>query len=124
MAWLIVNGFKDVENRSRRTNYRGPILIHAGLNPANFSEKEVNRIKLRHGVTVPDELDIGGIIGVVDMVDCVEKHRSKWFNRTGQPGNRARGTKVSLGYLEFRLAPRELALIRADYRTQVGRAIE
>ncbi len=31
-AWLIVAGFKHIENRSRRTHYRGPVLIHAGLN--------------------------------------------------------------------------------------------
>ena len=28
-ANLIVKGYKDVENRSRRTNYRGLLLIHA-----------------------------------------------------------------------------------------------
>ena len=30
-AWLIVNGWKPIENRSRRTNVRGRILIHASL---------------------------------------------------------------------------------------------
>jgi len=29
-AWLIVHGYKDVENRTWSTKYRGPILIHAG----------------------------------------------------------------------------------------------
>jgi hypothetical protein len=29
-AHFIVKGFKDIENRSWKTNYRGPILIHAG----------------------------------------------------------------------------------------------
>ncbi|MGW2520545.1 hypothetical protein ACWC09_26720 [Streptomyces sp. NPDC001617] len=29
-AFAIVEGFKTVENRSRRTNYRGTLLIHAG----------------------------------------------------------------------------------------------
>ncbi|MEU0427892.1 hypothetical protein ABZ235_30660 [Streptomyces canus] len=29
-AFAIAEGFKLVENRSRRTNYRGPLLIHAG----------------------------------------------------------------------------------------------
>jgi len=29
-ASLLVSGIKDVENRSRRTNYRGTVLIHAG----------------------------------------------------------------------------------------------
>jgi hypothetical protein len=28
-AWLIVNGFKDIENRSWATRYRGPLLIQA-----------------------------------------------------------------------------------------------
>ena len=36
-AWLIVNGHKDIENRSWRTKYRGPFLVHAGLKV----EKEV-----------------------------------------------------------------------------------
>ncbi len=29
-AWLIANGYKDIENRSWRTNFRGEFLIHAG----------------------------------------------------------------------------------------------
>ncbi|MEU1078185.1 MULTISPECIES: hypothetical protein [unclassified Streptomyces] len=30
-AFAIAEGFKTIENRSRRTHYRGPLLIHAGL---------------------------------------------------------------------------------------------
>jgi hypothetical protein len=30
-AFAIAEGFKTIENRSRRTNYRGTLLIHAGL---------------------------------------------------------------------------------------------
>jgi hypothetical protein len=29
-AWATIYGGKDVENRRRRTAYRGPLLIHAG----------------------------------------------------------------------------------------------
>src|SRR5437016_10859136 len=29
-AWLIVNGHKDIENRSWQTKFRGKLLIHAG----------------------------------------------------------------------------------------------
>jgi hypothetical protein len=29
-AWAIVSGYKDVENRSWPTNYRGTLFIHAG----------------------------------------------------------------------------------------------
>lgn len=32
-AWATIYGGKDVENRRRRTAYRGPLLIHAGKNP-------------------------------------------------------------------------------------------
>ena len=28
-AWLIVNGYKDIENRSWHTNYQGMLLIQA-----------------------------------------------------------------------------------------------
>lgn len=30
-AWAIINGHKDVENRSWQTDYRGQLYIHAGL---------------------------------------------------------------------------------------------
>lgn len=29
-AWLIVNGYKSIENRTWNTRIRGTILIHAG----------------------------------------------------------------------------------------------
>lgn len=29
-AWAILKGKKRVENRSRLTNHRGPVLLHAG----------------------------------------------------------------------------------------------
>ena len=38
LAWLIASGFKDVENRGKRTHYRGPVLIHAGQNQKWFTE--------------------------------------------------------------------------------------
>jgi hypothetical protein len=39
-AWLIVTGYKDIENRSWRTNYRGPLLIHAGraIDPTSLDQ--------------------------------------------------------------------------------------
>ena len=32
-AWLIVNGYKDIENRNWRTNFRGRVYVHAGKRP-------------------------------------------------------------------------------------------
>ena len=67
-AWLIVNGFKDVENRPRRTHYRGPSLIHAGFNRAGYAEN-IEWVKRKHGIFVPLQLDAGGIVGVVDVIE-------------------------------------------------------
>jgi ASCH domain len=52
-AAAIVAGNKVIENRSRRTAYRGPLLIHAGKAPAGPG------------------LVYGAIIGVCDLVDCL-----------------------------------------------------
>jgi hypothetical protein len=79
-AWLIVNGFKDIENRSRRTHHRGQLLIHASLSLDSYAEN-VQLVKRKHGIAVPLEPEIGGIAGVVDVIDCVESHKSKWFEK-------------------------------------------
>lgn len=79
-TWLVVNGFKDIENRSWRTDHRGPLLIHASSSKQDFNEDELKYIRQGHGVVVPNELDIGGIVGIVDVIDCVEDHKSKWFS--------------------------------------------
>ncbi len=80
-AWLIVSGLKDVENRPRRTHYRGPLLIHAGLSLDSYTEENVAWLNNKFGVRIPVKLDTGGIVGIVDVVDCVESHKSKWFNK-------------------------------------------
>ena len=58
-AWAIVNGFKDVENRSWATAYRGPLLLHAGqqFDSAGFD------LLTRYAISYPDELDVGAILG-------------------------------------------------------------
>ena len=75
-AWLIVNGFKDIENRSWVTHYRGPLLIQAAArkpSPEDIAYARRRRVKL------PDEFDLGGSVGRVQLEDCVLKSRSKWF---------------------------------------------
>ena len=75
-AWLIVNGFKDIENRSWSTHYRGPLLIQAAVRrpaPEDLEYARQRRVKL------PQEFDLGGIVGCVQLEDCVHRSRSKWF---------------------------------------------
>jgi ASCH domain len=79
-AWLIVNGLKDIENRSWRTHHRGPLLIHASMSAGGYTE-DIEWVERKHGISVPRELDTGGIVGVVDVLDCAERHRSKWFKK-------------------------------------------
>jgi hypothetical protein len=79
-AWLIVNGFKDIENRSWRTRYRGPLLIQASARKPSNREMEDFRVFARkRGVKLPDKFEFGGIVGRVHLDNCVDKSRSKWF---------------------------------------------
>lgn len=88
-AHFIVCGKMDVENRSWRTNFRGPILIHAsGQADAIYLEDE-EFIARAIGEPYPDELSedhapCGGIVGMAEIVDCVSASDSPWF--TGEHG--------------------------------------
>ena len=76
-AWLIAAGHKDIENRTCRTSYRGPLLIHAGVTPCPYPLRDLIREKF--GITIPTQIDYGGIVGVADVIDCVQRHDSRWF---------------------------------------------
>lgn len=84
-AFFIVHGFKPVENRSWRTHYRGPVLIHAGTRQADeFEGEDEFWPSVLGGRSFPDDattehMPMGGIVGVADIVDCVEAHPSPWF---------------------------------------------
>jgi ASCH domain len=75
-AALIVNGLKDIENRTWRTNYKGALLIHASLRADDITADEIER---RFGVRLSDDLPRGGIVGITEIVDCVRSHPSKWY---------------------------------------------
>jgi hypothetical protein len=67
-AELILRGEKDVENRSWRTHHRGPLLVHA----SRTVEKAAMSL---HGFT---SLPVGGLVGIVDVVDCTLERTSRW----------------------------------------------
>lgn len=77
-AWLIVNSFKDIENRSWSTRYRGPLLIHAGKSKSAFTQ-EVEDVRKKYAIEVPASIERGGIVGIVDLADCVDGHASRWY---------------------------------------------
>lgn len=41
-AWAIARGFKNIENRTRATNHRGPLAIHAGKHWDDLGEAAVS----------------------------------------------------------------------------------
>lgn len=85
-AWLIVNGYKDVENRTWSTTFRGPVLIHAGKTMRRRDYDECANEAFYLGVEVPEfaDLDRGGIVGQAEIIDCVTESDSLWF--TGPHG--------------------------------------
>ena len=79
-AWLIVHGFKDIENRSWTTRYRGTLLIQASANlPGKLHLEEFRLFARKRGVELPEDFERAGIVGMVQLKDCVTSSRSKWF---------------------------------------------
>lgn len=95
-ASLILKAGKDVENRCWPTRFRGRILIHAakgmtrneheeaiafavyaiGADPRNAGKQTTTLRSLGFAF---DDLPRGGIIGSVEIVDCVKACSSPWF---------------------------------------------
>lgn len=84
-AWLILHAGKDIENRTWSTRLRGRVLIHAaqGMTRKEYDEVvEAIWVTTRCNGALPPEyeqLQRGGIIGSVEIVDCVPASDSPWF---------------------------------------------
>lgn len=84
---LILYDGKDIENRSRWTNHRGPVALHASL---NIEKDVVADLEIGTHPVTGERLNsvacerrlhqiVGGIVGVAEIVDCVEQSDSEWF---------------------------------------------
>ena len=90
-ASLIVEGIKDIENRTWKCpeKYIGKrVLIHSSLAKSEFNfrklqYKELNRLNLRR--RYDNEQIKGKIIGSVEIVACVVNHPSIWAKKTELP---------------------------------------
>lgn len=91
-AWLIVHGFKDVENRVWRSDFTGRVLIHASKK-FDVCGYNIVRRDFPH-IIMPERKDfqLGGVIGAADIVGCITRgakniqpqelrhfHESPWF---------------------------------------------
>lgn len=85
-AGLIVQGLKDIENRTWKTNYRGLLFIHAGA--SKFDEKLGSYFTNDQSIALGHEefqfascQQYSAIIGSVWVVDCVQNHPSLWAEK-------------------------------------------
>src|SRR4051794_10971425 len=67
-AWAIVHGVKTVENRSRPTSHRGPLVIHASKSRRYLAG---DYAELLPGLPPVEQLDFGALVGVVEVMGCV-----------------------------------------------------
>lgn len=94
-AWLICAGYKNIENRTWKTDYRGKLFIHAGK---EFEWHELNGLPhdyrklviehfgiqfMRYGKKWTDVItkhkeEFGAIVGYADLTDCVRNANSIW----------------------------------------------
>ncbi|AJF08222.1 ASCH domain-containing protein [Geoalkalibacter subterraneus] len=87
-AWLILNGGKDIENRTWPTRFRGKVLIHAAKGVTRDEWRDAWSW-VRHVCPEAWEkgcreinagtIERGGIIGVAEVVDSVTHSDSRWF---------------------------------------------
>jgi len=86
-SWLIVNGYKDIENRNWNTNFRGYFLIHASktfdMDGYNWIKDNKESLGISN-LPLSYEYELGGIVGYARIVDCVTSFDSIWF--TGKYG--------------------------------------
>lgn len=83
-AWLIVHGYKDIENRNWPARFRGRFWVHAAQGMTRAEYWDALKFSVSCGVPQVqfprmDELQRGAIVGSADLVDCVEHHQSRWF---------------------------------------------
>lgn len=82
-ASLIANGFKDIENRSWPTKFRGWVLIHASKKDDQEEWESAKSLirwrKIQVNGGSPEKVGRGGVVGVARIVDCVSVSSSPWF---------------------------------------------
>lgn len=94
-AWLIVNGYKSIENRSWSTTFRGEFFIHASKRMTlkeyqeckkflEWLDSECHMFLLPIVLPERENLEFGGIIGAATLTKCVTDSDSGWF--TGKYG--------------------------------------
>lgn len=125
-AWLIVNGHKDIENRTWRypPRHRGAFLVHAGIkldkdthedlmegfHPVTGEPLSMELLDAYIAAVKAREVHRGGIVGVASLDDVVLEHASPWF--VGKQGFVISGTRP----LAFMPLGGALGFFKAEYQ--------
>ena len=78
-AWLLVNGYKDIENRTWETRHRGPLLIHAGKTFDAAGYAWVTHSFSQIALPTIGSFPLGCIVGQVSVYAMSIWNISKWF---------------------------------------------
>jgi len=77
-AWLLFHG-KNIENRTWRTSYRGPLLIHASQ-AMEENDFPVQREWIKEsGIVIPEDLPRGCIVGSATLTNV---YSDQWWQRS------------------------------------------
>ncbi len=70
-AWMLANGYLDIDDRTWSTPYRGPLAIHASK---AFSQHYYDYVRYHLNVPIPDipDLGYGVIMGVAKLVHVLK----------------------------------------------------
>lgn len=90
-AWLIVNGYLSVDERTWYTPYRGLLAVHASK---GFYPEYYNYFRLHTEWPMPpaDAFEYGGLVGVATLNDCLmpleeaKRHGGVTRAHNGPPG--------------------------------------
>lgn len=82
-AWLIVNGYKTVENRDWNTKYRGRFFVHASKKIDVIGYEWIN--KNFPEIELPDTFETGGIIGTARLINTVHESEFRYLASKDKP---------------------------------------
>lgn len=84
-AWMILAGLKTAENRSWKTDYKGPLLIHASKN--FLRDQEFWLRSQGHPLPSPfPSHHLGHIVGIVDLIGCCTVNKARERGETFAEG--------------------------------------
>lgn len=110
-AWAIIHAGKRIENRTRRTHFRGRFYIHAGIAVPDW--RDVIGCESRVGHRIDGmQFTSGALIGTAELVDCVysdrlvapwgESYAWHWILDNVRPLKRPIPARGQLGLWEYR----------------------